>query len=87
MPNIKSAIKRVEIEKNNNQRNKSVKSKILTYVKKFKKAVEEKDAVTAEKEYKVVSGLLDSATNSNIIHKNSANRKKAHFAKLLESIK
>ena len=33
MPNIKSAIKRVEVAKNNAERNKSAKSRIATYIK------------------------------------------------------
>jgi len=87
MPNIKSAIKRVEVAQKNNERNKAKKSEIATFVKKFKKAIAEKDIATAETEYKTVVCLLDTASRENIIHKNSASRKAAHFAKLLENAK
>ena len=87
MPNIKSAIKRVEVAQKNNERNKAKKSEIATFVKKFKKAIAEKDIATAETEYKTVVSLLDIASSENIIHKNNANRKSAHFAKLLENAK
>ncbi|MBR5012733.1 MAG: 30S ribosomal protein S20 [Clostridia bacterium] len=87
MPNIKSAIKRVEVAKINNARNKSEKSKIATYIKRFKNALANKDIQTAETEYKTVVSLLDSAARKNIIHKNSASRKAAHLAKLLSDAK
>lgn len=87
MPNIKSAIKRVEVAKINNARNKSEKSKIATYIKRFKNALANKDIQTAETEYKTVVSLLDSAARKNVIHKNSASRKSAHLAKLLSDAK
>lgn len=87
MPNIKSAIKRVEIAKQNKLRNKAVKSKIATFIKKFKTAIANKELENAETLYKTVVGLMDSATVDNIIHKNSASRKSAHFAKMLENAK
>lgn len=87
MPNIKSAIKRVEVAKINAARNKSEKSKIATFIKRFKKALANKDLATAETEYKTVVSLLDSAARKNIIHKNSAQRKSAHLAKLLSDAK
>ena len=87
MPNIKSAIKRVDVTKKNNDLNKSVKSEINTYIKKFKAAVSAKEAVEAEELYKKVSSLLDSAARENVIHTNCAARKKAHFAKMLANAK
>lgn len=87
MPNIKSAIKRVEVAKINNARNKSEKSKIATYIKRFKNALANKDIATAETEYKTVVSLLDGAARKNVIHKNSASRKAAHLAKLLSDAK
>ena len=87
MPNIKSAIKRIEVAKINNARNKSEKSKIATYIKRFKNAIANKDIQTAETEYKTVVSLLDNAARKNVIHKNSASRKSAHLAKLLSDAK
>ena len=77
MPNIKSAEKRVKIIEKKTLQNKSVKSKISTYAKKFKVAVANKDVVS----------LLDKAACDNVIHKNSADRKKAHYAKMLDDLK
>ncbi len=87
MPNIKSAIKRVDVNEKKNAQNKAIKSRINTYIKKFKTAVAEKQLEEAEKLYKEVVKLLDSAAKDNVIHKNSASRKQAHFAKMLETAK
>lgn len=87
MPNIKSAEKRVKVAEKKQVINKAVKSKISTYTKKFKKAVTEKDFETAEKTQRELSGLLGSASRKNIIHKNSASRKQAHTAKILNNAK
>lgn len=87
MPNIKSAIKRVDVNAKKNAQNKSVKSKLATYTKKFKNAVVEKDLETADKLFKELVSLLDSAANQNVIHKNCASRRQGHFAKLLDDIK
>ena len=87
MPNIKSAEKRVKIIEKKTAENKSVKSKISTYIKKFKVAIENKDVTVAEVAFNDVVALMDKAASDNVIHKNSADRKKAHFAKLLDDLK
>ena len=87
MPNIKSAEKRVKINKKKTAENKSVKSRLSTYIKKFKAAIANKDFQVAEIAYNDVISLLDKAASDNVIHKNNANRKKAHFAKLLDDLK
>ena len=87
MPNIKSAEKRVKIIEKKTAQNRAVKSRISTYAKKYKLAVANNDVENAEKLYSEVTSLLDKAATDNVIHKNSANRKKAHYAKMLESLK
>lgn len=86
MANIKSAKKRVLIERERRVENNSVKSEIKTYIKKFKSDLAQ-DVAKAEETYKTLSAKLDSAARENVIHQNSANRKKAHFAKLLDDAK
>ena len=86
MANIKSAKKRVELEKERRVVNNSVKSEIKTYIRKFKEALSS-NVEEASKLYSVLVSKLDSAARENIIHKNSADRKKAHFAKLLDEAK
>ena len=86
MANIKSAKKRVELEKEGRVVNNSIKSEIKTYIKKFKEALST-NVDEATKLYSVLVSKLDSAAGDNVIHKNSADRKKAHFAKLLDEAK
>ncbi len=86
MANIKSAKKRVLIERERNVKNNSVKSEIKTYTKKFKAELAV-DVAKAEEVYKELASKLDSAAREGTIHQNSANRKKAHFAKLLDNAK
>ena len=86
MANIKSAKKRVELEKEIRVVNNSIKSEIKTYIKKFKEALST-NVDEATKLYSVLVSKLDSAAGDNVIHKNSADRKKAHFAKLLDEAK
>ncbi len=86
MPNIKSAEKRVKIIEKKTAQNKAIKSRISTYAKKFKMAVNNKEVENAQNLYSEVVSLLDKAASDNVIHKNSANRKKAHYAKLLENV-
>lgn len=86
MANIKSAKKRVLIEKERRVQNNSVKSEIKTYIRNFKTVLSE-DVEKASEIYKTLVSKLDSAARENVIHANSANRKKAHFAKLLDNAK
>ena len=86
MANIKSAKKRVELEKERRVVNNSVKYENKTYIKKFKEALST-NVDEATKLYSVLVSKLDSAAGDNVIHKNSADRKKAHFAKLLDEAK
>ena len=87
MPNIKSAIKRVEVNKKKNQENKSIKSRLATYIKKFKAAVNAGELDNATVLLNEVFAFLDCAAKDNVIHKNCADRKKAALAKLLDSAK
>jgi len=86
MANIKSAKKRVLLERERRVENNSVKSEIKTYIKKFKAELAV-DTAKAEEVYKSLVAKLDNAARENVIHQNSANRKKAHFAKLLDNAK
>ena len=84
MPNIKSAIKRVKVNQTKNQENKAIKSRIATYIKKFKVALANNELENADNLLREVVSYLDSAAASNVIHKNNASRKQAHLSKLLD---
>lgn len=87
MANIKSAEKRIKIIEKKTAENKAIKSRISTFAKKFKVAVANKEVENAEKLYNEVISLMDKAAADNVIHKNKADRKKTHYAKMLDELK
>lgn len=82
MPNIKSAMKRVKVNEKKNLRNRIVKSKVKTAIKKFEAEVAV-NAANAGAQYSVTTSAIDKAAAKGILHKNAANRKKARLAKQL----
>jgi len=82
LPNIKSAIKRVKVSEKKNLRNRVVKSKVKTAIKKFDAELAANPA-TAGAHYSVTASAIDKAAAKGILHKNTANRKKARLAKQL----
>ena len=78
MPNIKSAIKRVKVNKKKNLRNRMIKSAMKTQIKKYDTAINAGEADA--KLLSVTQGAVDKAAAKGVIHKNAANRKKARLA-------
>ena len=75
MANIKSAKKRVLIGARNAERNKAVRSRVKTYVKKVYAAVESGDKAAAQDALKVAMTELDKAASKGVYHKNTTSRK------------
>ena len=75
-----SALKRVRQSEKRRLRNRAVRSRIKTMIKKFHAAGtrEEKEALLRE-----IYSLLDKAARKRIIHPNTAARRKAKLARLL----
>jgi small subunit ribosomal protein S20 len=67
--------------------NRSIKSNVKTEIKKYLTAIEEKDAGSAENQFKTVSSLIDKAARKGVIHKNTAARKKSRLNKQLNDLK
>ena len=80
MANIKSAKKRINTIRRQTEENKIVKSKINTYIKKYKASVDAKDMETANRLYSETVSLIDSAASKKIIRKENADRKKSRLA-------
>ena len=80
MPNIKSAIKRVKVSEKKALQNRMVKTKVKTAVKKFNAELAASPA-TASAHYSATTSAIDKAAVKGIMHKNTANRKKARLAK------
>lgn len=75
MANIKSSIKRVEIARRNEARNRAIKSEIKTYVKKFEKAVAENSVEDAKKYLDLAEKKYRQAESKSVMHKNNISRK------------
>ena len=86
MPNIKSAIKRVNVNAKKNAENRMIKSQINTVTRKFDDAVSKKDKELATKLYSEVVSTLDKAVSKNVIHKNTASRRASRLATKLAGL-
>lgn len=86
MPNIKSAIKRVDVIEKKTLRNNMIKSEYKTACKKFEAAVLDGNKENAEKLFKTAIQKVDSACSKGIIKKNTASRKKSNLAKKLNTL-
>ena len=75
MANIKSAKKRIIVIETKTLRNKTIKSKIKTLVKKVELAVAENDKAAAEAALKVATSEISKAASKGVFHKNTAARK------------
>ena len=75
MANIKSAKKRVLVAARNAERNKAVRSRVKTYVKKVNAAVESGDKAAALEALKAAMIELDKAASKGVYHKNTTSRK------------
>lgn len=87
MPNIKSAKKRVIVSAKENERNTSIKSQLKTTLKKFYKAIDDKDIALAENLLPETIAMIDKCCSAGVIHKNTAGRKKSHAMKALNKAK
>lgn len=86
MPNIKSAIKRVNIIEKKTMRNNMIKSGYRTAVKKFEQAIEAGNIEEAKSLFSAATKKIDQACTKGVIVKNTAARKKSNMAKKLNSI-
>ena len=80
MANIKSAKKRIEVIDRQTLENKTCRSKIATYVKKYKVAVDNQDKEASAKLLSETFSLIDSAVSKGTLQKATANRKKARLS-------
>ena len=84
MPNIQSAKKRVKVTEKKTLRNRMVKSSVRTSIKKLEAAIAA-DPKNAAVQLNETTSALDTAVAKGIIHKNTANRKKARLASKLNT--
>lgn len=86
MANIKSAKKRILVINKKTEVNKSRKSEIKTYIKKFEVALAEGNYEKAKELLKVCEKKLYQAAAKNTIHKKAASRKVSRLAQRLNKV-
>lgn len=80
MANIKSAKKRISVIETKTLRNKMIKSKIKTIIKKVEADIASGDKAAAQASLKVATSEIGKATSKGIYHKNNAARKVARLS-------
>ncbi len=79
MANIKSAKKRILVNRTKALRNQMIRSQLKTVIKKFNAAVDAGDKAAASEMYKLAVKKVDQAVAHGILHKNNAAHKKSEF--------
>ena len=87
MPNIKSAIKRVDVIEKKTLQNNMIKSAYKTAVKSFEVAASEGNKEKAEVTFKEAVKKIDQACSKGVLKANTASRKKSNLAKKLNEVK
>jgi len=85
MPNIKSAIKRVKVNETKALKNTMRRSALRTSIKKAKVSLANNEATVVQTCTDAVKAI-DKAAAKNLIHKNTAARRKSQLAKALNVI-
>ena len=83
MANIKSAKKRILVAETKAARNKSIRSKVKTYVKKVDAAVAAGDKAAAQAALLAATSEIDKAASKGVYHKNTASRKVSRLSKAI----
>lgn len=86
LANIKSAKKRILVTATRTERNKSIRSKVKTAIKKVEAAVAAGDKAAAQAALTAATSEINKAATKGVYHKNNASRKVARLAKLVNSI-
>ena len=86
MANIKSAKKRIQVALVKTERNKAIRSKVKTAIKKVDSAVAANDKKLAQDNLKVAIVEITKAASKGVYHKNNASRKVARLSKAVDSI-
>ena len=86
MANIKSAKKRIKVINTKTERNKAIKTKVKTYIKKVEAAVVAKDKEAAVAALANAISTIDKAATKGVYHKNNAARKVSRLSKAVNTL-
>ena len=86
MANIKSAKKRILVNQTKAARNKAIRSKVKTMIKKVDAAIAAGDKAAAQASLLTAISEIDRAASKGVFHKNNASRKVARLTKAVNGI-
>ena len=86
MANIKSAKKRIIVSQKKADRNKAIRSKVKTSIKKVEAAVAANDKEAAQAALTNASSVIGKAASKGVYHKNNAARKVSRLAKMVNEM-
>ena len=86
MANIKSAKKRILVNETKAARNKAIKSKVKTAIKKVDAAIAAGDKAAAQASLVIATTEIDKAATKGVYHKNTASRKVSRLAKAVNAM-
>ena len=86
LANIKSAKKRILVNETKAARNKAIRSKVKTAIKKVDAAVAAGDKAAAQAALLAATTEIDKAATKGVYHKNNASRKVSRLSKAVNSI-
>ena len=86
MANIKSAKKRILVNETKAARNKAIRSKVKTAIKKVDAAVAAGDKAAAQASLVSAISEIDKACTKGVYHKNTASRKVSRISKAVNSM-
>ena len=86
MANIKSAKKRILVNRTKAARNKAIRSAVKTSIKKVEAAVAANDKEAAKAALTVAISTIESAASKGVYHKNNCARKVSRLTKAVNSI-
>ena len=86
MANIKSAKKRILVTETKAARNKAIRSKVKTCIKKVEAAIAAGDKAAAQARLLVAISEIDKATSKGGYHKNTASRKVSRISKAVNAM-
>ena len=86
MANIQSAKKRILVTETKAARNKAIRSKVKTCIKKVEAAIAAGDKAAAQASLLVAISEIDKATSKGVYHKNTASRKVSRISKAVNAM-
>ena len=86
MANIKSAKKRILVNRTKADRNKAIKSSVKTAIKKVYAAIDSGDKAAAAAALKAATKSIEMASTKGVYHKNNAARKVSRISKAVNQM-